>query len=294
MPLSYNKYSSFSDVNNLAKVVIIFANRIFYLLLSPVIHKIVQMRRIISVIVVSMLLLSCADASVKEYKLQVVAEYPHDTESYTQGLFFHDGQMYESTGLHGKSTFRKVDLQTGKALKKFAFDKKYFVEGSVVFGDNLYILTWDSKVAFVYDAGTLEYKSTWSYPREGWGITTDGKQLIASDGSATLFFMDENFALKKRVIVKYEDRPVRWLNELEYIDGKIWANVYTTDEIVIIDPKDGRVEGVVDCRGLLPKHFYTKDTDVLNGIAFNPADGKIYLTGKNWPKMYEVKLVEKK
>ena len=273
---------------------IIFSNRIFYLLLSPVIHKIVQMRRIISVIVVSMLLLSCADASVKEYKLQVVAEYPHDTESYTQGLFFHDGQMYESTGLHGKSTFRKVDLQTGKALKKLAFDKKYFVEGSVVFGDNLYILTWDSKVAFVYDAGTLEYKSTWSYPREGWGITTDGKQLIASDGSATLFFMDENFALKKRVMVRYEDRPVRWLNELEYIDGKIWANVYTTDEIVIIDPKDGRVEGVIDCSGLLPRHLYTKDTDVLNGIAFNHADGKIYLTGKNWPKMYEIKLVEKK
>ena len=242
----------------------------------------------------SLLLLSCAGASVKEYKLQVVAEYPHDTGSYTQGLFFHDGQMYESTGLHGKSTFRKVDLLTGRALKKFAFDKKYFVEGSVVFGDNLYILTWDSKVAFVYDAKTLEYKSTWSYPREGWGITTDGKQLIASDGSATLFFMDENFALKKRLIVKYEDRPVRWLNELEYIDGKIWANVYTTDEIVIINPKDGRVEGVVDCRGLLPKSLYTKDTDVLNGIAFNPSDGKIYLTGKNWPKMYEIKIVEKK
>ena len=253
-----------------------------------------RMRRILTVVVMSLLLLSCADASVKEYKLQVVAEYPHDTESYTQGLFFHDGQMYESTGLHGKSTFRKVDLATGKALKKFTFDKKYFVEGSVVFGDNLYILTWDSKVAFVYDAGTLEYKSTWSYPREGWGITTDGKQLIASDGSATLFFMDENFALKKRLIVKYEDRPVRWLNELEYIDGKIWANVYTTDEIVIINPKDGRVEGVVDCRGLLPKSLYTKDTDVLNGIAFNPSDGKIYLTGKNWPKMYEIKIVEKK
>ena len=252
------------------------------------------MRRILTVVVMSLLLLSCADASVKEYKLQVVAEYPHDTESYTQGLFFHDGQMYESTGLHGKSTFRKVDLQTGKALKKFAFDKKYFVEGSVVFGDNLYILTWDSKVAFVYDAGTLEYKSTWSYPREGWGITTDGKQLIASDGSATLFFMDENFALKKRVIVKYEDRPVRWLNELEYIDGKIWANVYTSDEIVIINPKDGRIEGVINCKGLLPKNLRTPDTDVLNGIAYNPEDGKIYLTGKNWPKLYEVKIVEKK
>jgi len=252
------------------------------------------MRKVFTVIFLSLLLISCAEAGVKEYKLDVVAEYPHDTESYTQGLFFHKGQMYETTGLHGKSTLRKVDVRTGKAIKKLDFDRKYFVEGSVVLKDNLYILTWDSKVAFVYDADSLEYKSTWSYPREGWGITTDGKQLIASDGSATLFFMDGNFALKRRLIVKYADRPVRWLNELEYIDGKIWANVYTTDEIVIIDPKDGRVEGVIDCRGLLPKSLYTKDTDVLNGIAYNPEDGRIYLTGKNWPKMYEIRLIEKK
>jgi len=252
------------------------------------------MRKVFTVIFLSLLLISCAEAGVKEYKLDVVAEYPHDTESYTQGLFFHKGQMYETTGLHGKSTRRKVDVRTGKAIKKLDFDRKFFVEGSVVLKDNLYILTWDSKVAFVYDADSLEYKSTWSYPREGWGITTDGKQLIASDGSATLFFMDGNFALKRRLIVKYADRPVRWLNELEYIDGKIWANVYTTDEIVIIDPKDGRVEGVIDCRGLLPKSLYTKDTDVLNGTAYDPEDGRIYLTGKNWPKMYEIRLVEKK
>ena len=252
------------------------------------------MRKVFTVIFLSVLLISCAEAGVKEYKLDVVAEYPHDTESYTQGLFFHKGQMYETTGLHGKSTLRKVDVRTGKAIKKLDFDRKYFVEGSVVLKDNLYILTWDSKVAFVYDADSLEYKSTWSYPREGWGITTDGKQLIASDGSATLFFMDENFALKRRLIVRYEDRPVRWLNELEYIDGKIWANVYTTDEIVIINPKDGRVEGVIDCRGLLPKSLYTKETDVLNGIAYDPEDDRIYLTGKNWPKMYEIRLVEKK
>ena len=252
------------------------------------------MRKVFTVIFLSLLLISCAEAGVKEYKLDVVAEYPHDTESYTQGLFFHNGQMYETTGLHGKSTLRKVDVRTGKAIKKLDFDRKYFVEGSVVLKDNLYILTWDSKVAFVYDADSLEYRSTWSYPREGWGITTDGKQLIASDGSATLFFMDENFALKRRLIVRYEDRPVRWLNELEYIDGKIWANVYTTDEIVIIDPKDGRVEGVIDCRGLLPKSLYTKETDVLNGIAYDPEDDRIYLTGKNWPKMYEIRLVEKK
>ena len=239
------------------------------------------------------MLVSCANASVKEYRLEVVAEYPHDTDSYTQGLFFHKGQMYETTGVNGKSTLRIVDLNTGEALKRLNFDKKYFLEGSVVFKDNLYILTWESNVAFIYGADSLDYKSTWSYPREGWGITTDGKQLIASDGSATLFFMDENFALQKRVVVKYNDRPVRWLNELEYINGKIWANVYTTNEIVIINPKDGRVVGIIDCRGLLPKNLYTSETDVLNGIAYNPETGKIYLTGKNWPKLYEIKLVEK-
>jgi glutamine cyclotransferase len=244
-------------------------------------------------ILMSLMLVSCANASVKEYRLEIVAEYPHDTDSYTQGLFFHKGQMYETTGVNGKSTLRIVDLNTGEALKRLNFDRKYFLEGSVVLKDNLYILTWESNVAFIYGADSLNYKSTWSYPREGWGITTDGKQLIASDGSATLFFMDENFALQKRVVVKYNDRPVRWLNELEYINGKIWANVYTTDEIVIINPKDGRVVGIIDCRGLLPKSLYTSETDVLNGIAYNPETGKIYLTGKNWPKLYEIKLVEK-
>ena len=245
----------------------------------------------IMVLLISLLIaLACTDAGVKEYRLEVVAEYPHDTGSYTQGLFFHDGQMYESTGLHGKSTFRKVDVETGEALEKLNFDKKYFVEGSVIWNGNLYILTWESRVAFVYDAETLEYKSSWKYPREGWGITTDGKHLIASDGTANLYFMDENFAQKKKVLVTIDDRPVRFLNELEYIDGKIWANVYTADEIVIIDPKDGRVEGVIDCRGLLPKELRTPDTDVLNGIAYDEKTGKIYLTGKNWPKIYEIKL----
>ena len=251
------------------------------------------MRNIITVLFFSILLFSCADASVRHYKLEVVAEYPHDTDSYTQGLFFHKGEMYETTGLRGKSTLRKVDMCTGNPIARLDFDRKYFLEGSVVFKDNLYILTWDSKVAFIYDADSLEYKSTWSYPREGWGLTSDGKHLIASDGSATLFFMDENFALQRRVIVKYEDRPVRWLNELEYIDGKVWANVYTTDEIVIINPKDGRVEGLIDCRGLLAKEKRTPMTDVLNGIAYNPVDGKIYLTGKNWPELYEIRLIEK-
>lgn len=251
------------------------------------------MRAIMSIIA-SLMLLSCAEAEVKEYKVEVVAEYPHDVEAYTQGLFFHDGQMYESTGLHGKSTLRKVDFTTGEAVQKIGFNEKYFIEGSVVMGDNLYVLTWETRMAFIYDAETLEFKTSWKYPREGWGITTDGKKLIASDGSYTLYFMDENFKVERKVVVKHEERPVRWLNELEYIDGKIWANVYTSDEIVIINPKDGTVEGVVDCRGLLPDSLRTPATDVLNGIAYDPMTKKIYLTGKNWPKLYEIKLVEKK
>ena len=252
------------------------------------------MRKFFTVFAMVFVLFSCAEATVKEYKIEIIAEYPHDTDSYTQGLFFHEGEMYETTGLRGKSTLRKVDLQTGSALKRLDFDKKYFLEGSVVLGDNLYVLTWENRVAFVYDAKTLEYKSSWSYPREGWGLTTDGKQLIATDGSANLYFMDAEFKLDKKLPVTCNDRPVQWLNELEYIDGRIWANVYTSDEIVIINPRNGKVEGVIDCRGLLPKKLRTPYTDVLNGIAYNPADGKIYLTGKNWPRLYEIKLVEKK
>lgn len=231
---------------------------------------------------------------VTGYKIQIVNEFPHDVTSYTQGLFFYGGEMYESTGLNGKSTFRKVDIKTGNPLYRLDFDKKYFLEGSVEKDGNIYMLTWMNGVAFVYDAKTLEYKSTFSYPREGWGLTTDGKSLIASDGTANLYFMDDSFKTGRKLTVKLNGRPVRDLNELEYIDGKIWANVYLTDMIVIIDPADGNVTGIVDCTGLLPENLRTEDTDVLNGIARNPVDGKLYLTGKNWSRLYEVALVEVK
>jgi len=240
------------------------------------------------------LLLACACGEVRHYTLEVVAEYPHDVDSYTQGLFFHDGNLYESTGQYGESTFRKVDLATGEALERINFKDEYFVEGSVMFDGNLYILTWENHQAFVYDPDSLEFKQSWNYPREGWGITTDGKQLIASDGSSNLYFMDKDYQLIRKVAVRNEGRPVRWLNELEYIDGKVWANVYTSDKIVIIDPASGKVTGVIHCEGLLPRELYKRDTDVLNGIAFNEKDGKIYLTGKKWPRMYEVRLVKTK
>lgn len=244
------------------------------------------------VIVLSLFASSCVNAKVRQYKAQVVAEYPHDRTSYTQGLFFYDGQMYESTGLNGKSTFRKVDIRTGKALYRLNFDRRYFLEGSVEKNGNIYMLTWQNNVAFVYDAKTLKYKKSYSYPREGWGLTTDGKSLIASDGSANLYFLDDDFRTARKVTVRLNGRPVNDLNELEYIDGKIWANVYLTDLIVIVNPADGNVEATVDCSGLLPSRLRYDDTDVLNGIAYNPQNGKIYLTGKNWCRLYEIKLAE--
>lgn len=234
-----------------------------------------------------------AAAQIKSYRAEVVREYPHDVTSYTQGLFFYEGQMYESTGVAGESTFRKVDLETGKALRRLDFSDKYFVEGSVAFGSDLYILTWHNNVAFIYDMNTLEYKSTWTYPREGWGLTTDGNNLVASDGSSTLYFMDGEFNVQRKVTVRMQGRPMRLLNELEYIDGKIWANVYTSDIILVINPADGNVEATIDCSGLLPKKLRKPDTDVLNGIAYNADDDKVYLTGKNWPRLYEVRIVEK-
>lgn len=251
------------------------------------------MKHIISICVcVLCSILSCS-AKVERYKIEVVKAYPHDTGSYTQGLFWHDGSLYESTGLNGKSTFRKVDLQSGKALTKLPFNRKYFVEGSVILGDKLYILTWTNKVIFIYDANTLEYRSTYSYPREGWGLTTDGKSLISSDGSSRIYFLTPELKFERSINVTLNGRAVRYLNELEWIDGRIWANVYTTDTIVIINPDTGVVEATVDCEGLLPERLRTSDTDVLNGIAVD-SEGRIFLTGKNWPELYEVKLVGEK
>ena len=247
--------------------------------------------RLVLLCAIVLLPVGCA-AKVRSYRPQVVASYPHDPQSYTQGLFFHEGRMYKSTGQWGESTMRIVDPQTGKTLKRLDFDKKYFVEGSVILDGKLYILTWTNKLVFVYDAETFEYEKTLGYPREGWGLTTDGKQLIASDGSARLYFMDPSMKVQRTVTVRLNDRPIRYLNELEYIDGKIWANVYTSDIILIINPADGKVEATLDCTGLLPKQYADRRTDVLNGIAYNPADKKIYLTGKYWKRLFEIRLID--
>jgi len=237
---------------------------------------------------------SCGTSKVREYRVQVVREYPHDVTSYTQGLFFDGDRFIETTGQWGESTLRTVDLETGEAITRQDFSRKYFAEGSCILDGNLYILTWTNQVAFVYDADSLTYKATKAWPRaEGWGLTTDGKQLIASDGSAFLFFLDKDLKELRRQRVTLSGKPVRYLNELEWIDGKVWANVYTTDTIVIINPETGIVEATVDCRGLLPRQERTRDTDVLNGIAVD-AEGRIFLTGKYWPKLYQIELVKNK
>ena len=246
----------------------------------------------VPVLLTSLVCTSC-QAKIKQYKIKVVNEYPHDSHAYTQGLFFYGGELYETTGQYGESTFRKVDLTTGEPKESLKFNKKYFAEGSAELDGKVYVLTWESKVAFVYDAATMAYEKAYSYPREGWGITTDGTQLITSDGSSRLYFLDKDFQLQRSVIVRLDGRPVHYLNELEYIDGKIWANMYMSDLIFIIDPETGNIEGAIDCAGLLPNSLREEGTDVLNGIAYNPETKKIYLTGKNWPRLYEVKLVLK-
>ena len=235
---------------------------------------------------------ACSQAQVKQYGVKVVKEYPHRTDAYTQGLFFHEGVLWETTGQYGESTIRTVDLASGEPIALKKLTGKYFGEGSVILDGVLYVLTWTNKVAFKYNAATITYQQTLRYPREGWGLTTDGKQLIASDGSANLYFLDKDLKLLKRLPVTMNGRSLRYLNELEWIDGKIWANVYTTDTIVIINPADGKVEAAIDCTGLLPEKLRKKDTDVLNGIA-RDAEGRIYLTGKKWPRLYQVELVKK-
>ena len=209
-----------------------------------------KMRKFLVIACLLAAAVSCGTTKVQEYKVKVVREYPHDVTSYTQGLFFYRDSLYESTGQWGESSFRTVDLETGEALSRMDFSRKYFIEGSIFFEGTLYLLTWTNNLVFLYDADTRKYRETVAYPREGWGLTTDGKQLIASDGSSFLYFMDKDLNVERRLRVTMDGKSVRYLNELEYIDGKVWANVYTTDTIVIIDPADGKVEATGGDRGL--------------------------------------------
>lgn len=235
-----------------------------------------------------------APAAPREYTYRVKAVHPHPATAYTQGLLWADGLLWEGTGQYGASLIRKTDLATGRSEEFARLPREEFGEGIALVGGELFQLTWQNNTAHVYDAATGRKLRDHRYPGEGWGLATDGERLYMSDGSATISTVDPaTFRRGKRTTVTLEGRPVPYLNELEWIDGKLWANVYTTDRIVIIDPATGRVEGIVDLEGLLPEEDYGPGTDVLNGIAHDPATGRIFVTGKNWPKLFEIEILPK-
>lgn len=230
--------------------------------------------------------------SAPVWGIEVVAEYPHDPEAYTQGLVIVDGELYEGTGLEGQSTLRRVDLETGDVLQMQSLPDAYFGEGVAVVGDLIYQLTWQSGICLVYDLATFELQTTFEYDTEGWGLTTDGTNLVMSDGTDRIVYRDPTtFEETGHIDVRDGDTPVPLLNELEYIDGEIWANVYTTDWIARIDPADGSVVGWIDLRGLLDGEDVSGPVDVLNGIAQDPDTGQLYVTGKWWPTLFEIELV---
>jgi len=223
---------------------------------------------------------------------EIVAEYPHDARAYTQGLFWHQGHLYEGTGRYGTSWLRKVDPETGEVLQQTSLPPEYFGEGVALFGDRIYQLTWLARRGFVYDAATFEQVGEFAYDTEGWGLTTDGVHLILSDGSDSLFFLDPGSQEVVRTLRVHADgRPVRDLNELEYIGGLVYANVWHSDFILKIEPDSGEVVGRIDLSALLAGERPRDAEAVLNGIAYNPNSGHLFVTGKLWPKMFEIRLV---
>ncbi|MFI3259195.1 MAG: glutaminyl-peptide cyclotransferase [Rikenellaceae bacterium] len=220
--------------------------------------------------------------------------YPHSTESYTQGLQIVDGELYESTGLNGKSRFMKVDINTGKTKVLAELPTKDFGEGITILGDTVYMLTWQSGIAYLFDRESGAKIDQRRYGGEGWGLTSDGDKLFMSNGSNRITVREQDsFNIISSHAILYKGSPVNYLNELEWIEGRIWANIYTTNQIVIINPESWSVEGIVDLTGLLPDSERTSKTDVLNGIAYDSEQKKIYVTGKNWSMLFEIEIVER-
>ena len=223
---------------------------------------------------------------------RVVNEYPHDRHAFTEGLAYVDGVLYEGTGLYGESTLRRVDLQTGEVLQTVGLSKEYFGEGISVLGDRIYQLTWKTGICLVLDRETFELQKAFTYDTEGWGLTTDGERLIMSDGTNRLFIRDpETFAVLDTIDVYDGAQAISNLNELEVVGGEIWANVWQTDRIARVDPETGQVTGWIDLTGLLSEKDRKRQVDVLNGIAYDPGTDRLFVTGKLWPKLFEIEVV---
>lgn len=224
----------------------------------------------------------------------VVARYPHDPNAFTQGLLVHDDKFYESTGLRRESTLRRVDIATGTVEQRHDLDARYFAEGLALVDDRLYQLTWELGTAFAYDVDDFSELETFAYEGEGWGLTYDGEQLIMSDGSPSLRFIDpSDFSVQRTVTVTADGVPQFDLNELEYIDGEVWANIWFDDRIARIDPADGRILGWIDLSSLYPAAQRPAQA-VVNGIAWDPESDRIFVTGKLWPAIFEVEFSERR
>jgi glutamine cyclotransferase len=241
---------------------------------------------------------ACGPASeasgTPEYTYEIVHTYPHDPSAFTQGLVFLNGVLYEGTGLEEHSSIRKVKLETGEVLQKRELPPEYFGEGIVNWKDRLIEITWKAERGFVYDLATFAPRNQFEYPGEGWGLTQDGKRIIMSDGSAQLRFWEpETLHETGRITVTDEGRPVSQLNELEWVKGEVYANVWQTDRIARIDPASGKVTGWIDLTGLLRPADRNQNTDVLNGIAYDAAGDRLFVTGKCWPKLFEIRLTRK-
>jgi glutaminyl-peptide cyclotransferase len=248
-----------------------------------------------------MMTLLCAFVSLwliplpAQYGYRVIKSYPHDRTAFTQGLEYRDGFLYEGTGKVGNSSLRKVDLATGRVLQKYDLPQPYFGEGITVVNQQILELTWQSQSGFIYDKSSFRVLRSFNYPGEGWGLTNDGKQIYMSDGSAQIRVWDPATLKEvRRITVKDGATPISELNELEWVKGEVYANVWQTDRIARISPADGKVLGWIDLSGILPKSERTDPDAVLNGIAYDAAGDRLFVTGKLWPKIFEIKLVPKK
>ena len=255
----------------------------------------------ISLLTAVLTIISCSSTPVSQeskpaavYTYKIINVYPHDRNAFTEGLVFENGNMYEGTGQLGRSSLRRVKLETGEVLQARQLSDKDFGEGITIYGDKIIQLTWQSGKGFIYDKNSFKLLNEFSYSTEGWGITTDGKRLIMSDGSSNLYFLDpETFKVTGSIKVHYNDNPVSGINELEYVNGRIYANIWYTDRIAIIDPGNGRVTGWIDLTGLLASQGYNGPADILNGIAYDAKSDRLFVTGKYWPLLFEIKVVGK-